>query len=89
MPWVALSFVTKLVTVALHCPRLPSQLVTQLVTSFLCVFGLNGCKLAFMQAPVWYLVQFCQADLISGVSRPQRMRPKDNCVFISAGTPFQ
>jgi hypothetical protein len=28
-------------------------------------------------------------DLVSGVSRSQGMRPEDNRVFISAGTPFQ
>ena len=41
LPWVALSLVTKVVTVALHCPRLPIGLVTQLVTSFPWMFGHN------------------------------------------------
>ena len=35
LPWIALSLVTELVTVALHCPRLPSGLVTVLVTDFI------------------------------------------------------
>ena len=34
LPWIALSLVTKLVTVALDCPRVPSGLVTELVTLF-------------------------------------------------------
>jgi hypothetical protein len=34
LPWIALSLVTELVTVALDCPRLASRLVTLLVTLF-------------------------------------------------------
>ena len=42
--------VTKLVTVALDCPRLPSLLVTELVTAFACWFVTDVCKLDCMQA---------------------------------------
>jgi hypothetical protein len=34
LPWIALSLVTELVTVALLCPGFPSGLVTELVTLF-------------------------------------------------------
>src|SRR5260370_28013212 len=41
LPWIALSLVTELVTVALACPRLPSVLVTVLVTDFDAEFRLH------------------------------------------------
>ena len=36
--------------VALHCPRLPGQLVTELVTEIRPALEFGGCELAFMQA---------------------------------------
>ena len=75
LPWVALSLVTILVTVALDCPRLPRRLVTELVTSLPGVFGHNQCKLAVMQAPVWYL-----ASVLSSRSRLRRLEVSGACV---------
>lgn len=45
LPWIALSLVTELVTVALHCPRLPGRLVTELVTEIRPALEFGGCKL--------------------------------------------
>ena len=50
LPWIALSLVTELVTVALDCPRLPTLLVTELVTPFATIFGIQMCSLGCMQA---------------------------------------
>ena len=50
LPWIALSLVTELVTVALHCPGLPSGLVTELVTRFPSQTERGKYWLAIMQA---------------------------------------
>src|SRR5262249_3111754 len=50
LTWIALSLVTELVTVALHCPGLPSRLVTELVTLLKAEGDRRLCRLACMQA---------------------------------------
>src|SRR3954470_19904001 len=50
LPWIALSLVTELVTVAEHCPLLPSRLVTELVTLFSAAKDRPGCWLACIPA---------------------------------------
>ena len=73
LPWIALSLVTELVTVALHCPGFPSGLVTELVTEIPPKLTHGKHWLAIMQASVWYL-----ASILSSRSRlnAEPMRPE-------------
>jgi len=81
LPWIAVSLVTKLVTVALDCPGLPSRLVTELVTEIRrdAVFG--RCRLAFMQAPFSFRLVI-ESTRIAMASAP-RLRTSKLSVLLS------